>query len=123
MRGKIYPSQSSQNVHSGRLSRARLFKLYDVSSYFELREHTLDIGASWAFDKSWSFGRLGVQLSASLEEAATVSWHPNHFTGDVILDGSARLEAFGHGVGVKAHADVTGDVFEPFHLHGSLLLP
>jgi len=98
---------------------ATIFKLFDVNGYFELTPASLAVGAGWSFDKRYGFGSLGVHVQASFQTDATISWHPNHFTGDVILDGSARLEAFGHGIGVKAHADVTGDVFEPFHLHGS----
>ncbi len=97
---------------------ARLFKLYDVNGYFELTPTNLAVGAGWSFDKSYGFSSLKVHVQASLQEDAVISWHPNHFTGSVILDGSAGLSAFGHGIGVHAHADISGDVFEPFHLHG-----
>lgn len=97
---------------------ARLFKLFDTWSYFELRPHRLDIGSGWSFDKSWGFSHLKVGLSASFDEAATVSWHPSHFTGQLNLQGKAQLKAFGHGVGVGVSAKVTGDVFDPMHLHG-----
>jgi hypothetical protein len=96
----------------------RLFKLFDVSTYFELHPGKLEIGASAGFDRSWSFGSLGVHVGATIEQAATVSWHPNHFTGTLKLQGRAELRAFGHGVGVNAHADITGDVFKPLHLKG-----
>lgn len=97
---------------------AKLFKLFDVNGYFELTPQQLAIGAAFSFDKKYGFSSLNVHVQASMQTDATVSWHPSHFNGDVILDGSAQLQAFGHGVGVKAHADITGDVFEPVHLHG-----
>jgi hypothetical protein len=98
---------------------ARIFKLFDVNGYFELTPANLQVGAGWSFDKSYGFSSLNVHVQASMQTDATVSWHPNHFTGSVILDGGAELRAFGHGVGVHAHADITGDVFAPFHLKGS----
>jgi hypothetical protein len=97
---------------------AKLFKLFDVNGYFELTPPMFQMGAAFSFDKKYGFSSLNVHVQASMQADATVSWHPNHFSGDVILDGSAQLQAFGHGVGVKAHADITGDVFDPFHLHG-----
>lgn len=97
---------------------AKLFKIFDVNGYFELTPQQLAMGAAFSFDKKYGFSSLNVHVQASMQTDATVSWHPNHFNGDVILDGSAQLQAFGHGVGVKAHADISGDVFEPLHLHG-----
>ena len=98
---------------------ARIFNLFDINGYFELTPPMLQVGAGWSFDKKYGFSSLNVHVQASMQTDATVSWHPNHFTGDVILDGSAGLSAFGHGVSVGAHADISGDVFEPFHLKGS----
>ena len=97
---------------------ARIFKLFDVNSYFELTPQMLQLGSGWSFDKSYGFSRLKVQVNASMQTDATISWHPNHLTGAVTLDGSASLRAFGHGVGVRAHTDIKGDVFDPFHLEG-----
>ena len=97
---------------------AKLFKIFDVNGYFELTPQQLAMGAAFSFDKQYGFSSLNVHVQASMQTDATVSWHPSHFNGDLILDGSAQLRAFGHGVGVKAHADIKGDVFEPLHLHG-----
>lgn len=98
---------------------ARVFKLFDVDSYFQLGPRALDIGASWGFDRSWGYSHLDVHLKDTFEFAASVSWHPSHFAGTVTASGVAELRAFGHGTGVSGSATITGDVFEPMHLKGS----
>jgi hypothetical protein len=98
---------------------ATAFKLFTGSGYFQLDARKMEIGSGWGFDESYGFDELNVHVFASMETAATVSWHPNHFTGTVVLDGGAEVRAFGHGVGIHVHADIQGDVFDPFHLKGS----
>jgi hypothetical protein len=98
---------------------AKVFKLFDVNGYFQLNHKELDVGASWGFDKSYGFSALNVHVKDTMETAATVSWHPNHFSGSVTAQGGAELRAFGFSAGVSANAKLTGDVFDPFHIKGS----
>jgi hypothetical protein len=97
---------------------AKVFKLFDVNGYFQLNHKQLDVGASWGFDKSYGFSALNVHVKDTMETAATVSWHPNHFSGSVTAQGGAELRAFGFHTGVSANATLTGDVFDPFHING-----
>ena len=97
---------------------ARLFKLFDSYSYVALNSNELAMGAWIGFKQQWKFGPLSVALEAWLDGNARVSWKPAHFYGDLHLYGSARLSAFGFGVGVTVDAQIAADVFDPFHLLG-----
>src|SRR5215217_1804054 len=97
---------------------ARLFKLFNSYSYVALNSHELAMGAWIGFKQQWKFGPLGVSLEAWLDANARVSWKPAHFYGDLHLYGSARLSAFGFGIGVTVEAQITANVFDPFHLLG-----
>lgn len=98
--------------------RARAFNLFESNAYFMLDAHRLAIGAWVGYDKRWKFGPLRVALQAWIEGNAVLSLKPTQFHGDLWLHGKAELRAFGIGVGLTADAQITADVFEPFHLLG-----
>jgi hypothetical protein len=104
--------------NANRRIRARAFQLFNVDAYFMLDARSLEVGASWRYEKRYGFKHLSVRLGASLQGSAAVSWHPSHFSGSVGVEGRAELRAFGFGLGVSVRATVSGEVFEPLHLRG-----
>lgn len=98
--------------------RARAFKLFDLNAYFMLNPDRLAIGGGWSYRQRWGFKHLYVGLSASLETAATISWHPAHFNGSISVAGGAELHAFFVDLRVSVGTTITGDVFDPFALAG-----
>jgi len=97
---------------------ASLFKLFNSYSYVMINSQELAMGAWVGFNQNWTFGPLSVGLEAWIDANARVSWKPAHFHGDLALHGSARLAAFGFGVGVTVDAMIAADVFDPLHITG-----
>jgi len=120
----FFENASNWHIYMGikdpkeRRIRARIFDLFDVNGFFMLTPGQLDIGSGWSYSKNFGFGKLGVGLSASMDQEATISWHPNHFTGSVAVEGRADLHAYGFSTGLSVGATVKGDVFDPFALKG-----
>jgi hypothetical protein len=108
-----------QKDNRARRIRARAFQLFDVDGYFMLDARQFQIGASWSFNKHYGFKRLRVDVGASLEAGASVSWHPAHLAGSVAFEGHVKLRAFGVGLGLSVGASIGAEVFEPFHLKGN----
>jgi len=98
---------------------ASLFKLFNSYSYVMINSQELAMGAWVGFNQNWTFGPLSVGLEAWIDANARVSWKPAHFHGDLALHGSARLAAFGFGVGVTVDAMIAADVFDPLHITGN----
>lgn len=98
--------------------RATAFKLFNVDAYYQLNARQLDLGSSWSFNKSYGFGRLGIEVKAWMEETASVSWHPAHFSGSINMGGSAKVKAFGRKAGVEVHPTLSGEVFSPYAIDG-----
>lgn len=107
-----------QKDNRARRIRARAFQLFDVDAYFMVDARELQIGASWSFNKRYGFKHLSVDVGASLEGGASVSWHPAHLAGSLAFEGHVKLRAFGIGLGLSVGASISAEVFEPFHLKG-----
>jgi len=98
---------------------ASLFRLFNSYSYVMINSQELAMGAWIGFNQNWTFGPLSVGLEAWIDANARVSWKPAHFHGDLALHGSARLAAFGFGIGVTVDAMIAADVFDPLHITGN----
>ncbi len=86
-----------------------------------LDAHRVHLGASVGVDMEWGWdGWVRIALEAWMRGAATVSWNPPHFHGELVAHGQVELEVFGFGGGMFADTRIGADVFNPFFLTGTL---
>lgn len=122
---------SSWYVHVGKDKpasariQAQILSLFSANAYLMIdMDHAtgfrIRTGAWAGFKKEWSFKVVSIKLEASVDGNVLMSLSPPQFHGDMTLQASASVKAFGVGIGLGVHAALKVDVMDPFKVTGDL---
>ncbi len=98
--------------------RAEILSLFEANAYFMIDNNGLAMGAWIGFDERWNFSPLTVTLQAWIAGDVTVFFKPPQVAGELALQGSVSLSAFGVSVGISASALLKVQTPNPFLVYG-----
>lgn len=101
---------------SERRWRADLLSIFQADAYFMIEPDRIRFGAWVGFEEEWSFGPVHVRADAEISGDGEVSIDPQHLHGQMHLDGTASVSAYGVEIGLGATADFDVDGPTPWRV-------
>ncbi|MCX6312075.1 MAG: hypothetical protein NT084_10630 [Bacteroidetes bacterium] len=100
--------------------QARVFDIFNMYFYLMMSSSGIKAGAGASFAQSKKFGPLRAELSAFLDTAGKISFHPKQIGGSVNLGGNVGLYIFKFGFSISVNAGLAGEASKPRIVTGTL---